>query len=108
MQGETSSTSSGTTAPPQAVAGIFVGGSEEWDSWLSHFKDCSVINKWSEARKAQFLHVCMRGAALLQQQSIARNSGQLQKFEEGTPREVRPKRVCGASQGRIPCKASRT
>ena len=37
--------------------------SEEWDSWISHFEDCAVINGWSDERKAQFLAVRMRGAA---------------------------------------------
>ena len=46
-------------------------GSEEWDSLLSHFEDCSVINEWSDARKAQFLAVRMSGAALLQLQSLS-------------------------------------
>ena len=44
---------------------------EEWDSWLSHFEDCAVINKWNDARKSQFLAVRMRGAALLQLQSLS-------------------------------------
>ena len=45
--------------------------SEEWDSWIYHFEDCAVINGWSDKRKAQFLAVRMRGAALLQLQSLA-------------------------------------
>ena len=78
--GETPSTSSGTTASSQAAASngpivmpeaFSAAGSEEWDSWLSHFVDCSVINEWSDHRKAQFLAVRMRGAALLQLQSLS-------------------------------------
>ena len=45
--------------------------SEEWDSWISHIEDCVVINGWSDGRKAQFLAVRMRGAALFQLQSLA-------------------------------------
>ena len=44
---------------------------EEWDLWLSHFEDCAVINEWNHASKAQFLAFRMRGAALLQLQSLA-------------------------------------
>ena len=44
---------------------------EEWDSWISHFEDCAVINGWSDERKAQFLAVRTCGAALLQLQSLA-------------------------------------
>lgn len=44
--------------------------SEEWDSWIAHFEDCAVINGWSAERKAQFLAVRMRGAALLRLQNI--------------------------------------
>ena len=40
--------------------------SEEWDSWISHFEDCAVINGWSNKQKEQFLIICMGGAALLQ------------------------------------------
>ena len=45
--------------------------SEEWDSWISHFDDCTVINGWSDGPKAQFLAVRMHGAAMLQLQSLA-------------------------------------
>ena len=44
---------------------------EEWDSRISHFEDCAVINGWSDERKAQFLAVRTCGAALLQLQSLA-------------------------------------
>ena len=37
----------------------------------SHFEDCAVINEWNDARKAQFLAARMRGAALLQLQSLS-------------------------------------
>ena len=53
---------------PESFAAL---DSEEWDSWISHFEDCAVINGWSNERKAQFLAVRMRGAALLQLQSLA-------------------------------------
>ena len=53
---------------PESFAAL---DSEKWDSWISHFEDCAVINGWSDKRKAQFLAVHMRGAALLQLQSLA-------------------------------------
>ena len=53
---------------PESFAAL---DSEEWDSWISHFEDCAVINGWSDERKAQFLAVRMRGAALLQLQGLA-------------------------------------
>ena len=53
---------------PESFAAL---DSEEWDSWISHFEDCTVINGWSDERKAQFLAVRMHGAALLQMQSLA-------------------------------------
>lgn len=53
---------------PESFAAL---DSEEWDSWISHFEDCAVINGWSDERKAQFLAVHMRGAALLQLQGLA-------------------------------------
>ena len=54
---------------PESLAALH---SEEWDSWISHFEDCPVINGWSHERKAQFLAVRIRGAALLQLQGLAR------------------------------------
>ena len=48
-----------------------VAGNKEWDSLLSHFEDCTVINKWNDACKPQFLAVCIRGALLLQLQSLS-------------------------------------
>ena len=53
---------------PESFAGL---DSKEWDSWISHFEDCTVINGWSDEQKVQFLAVCMRGAAFLQVQSLA-------------------------------------
>ena len=53
---------------PESFAAL---DSEEWDSWISHFEGCAVINGWSNERKAQFLAVRIRGAALLQLQSLA-------------------------------------
>ena len=52
---------------PESFAAL---DSEEWDSWLAHFQDCAEINGWNQERRAQFLAVRMRGAALLQLQSI--------------------------------------
>ena len=43
---------------------------EEWDSWVSHFEDCAVLNEWNDERRARFLAVRMRGAALVQLQSL--------------------------------------
>lgn len=72
----TTPSSSGATAAlsqnrpivmPESFAAL---DSEEWDSWLAHFEDCAEINGWNLARRAQFLAVRMRGAALLQLQSI--------------------------------------
>ena len=78
---ETPSTSLGTIALSQPAASnrpivmpeeFSAAGSEEWDSWLSHFEDCSVIiNEWSDHRNAQSLAVHMRGTALLQLQSLS-------------------------------------
>ena len=76
---ETPATSSGATAqvatssnrPIVMPEAFSAAGNEEWDSWLSHFEDCAVINEWIDARKAQFLAVRMRGAALLQLQSLS-------------------------------------
>jgi len=45
--------------------------SEEWDSWISHLEDCTVINGWNDGRKAKFPAVRMCGATLLQLQSLA-------------------------------------
>lgn len=80
-EGDNAATSSGATASSQAASNsnrpvvmpeaFSAGGNEEWDSWLSHFEDCAVINEWNDARKAQFLAVRMRGAALLQLQSLS-------------------------------------
>ena len=53
---------------PESLAALH---SEEWDSWISHFEDCAVINGWSDERKAQFLAIRMRGTALLQLQGLA-------------------------------------
>ena len=53
---------------PESFAAL---DNEEWDSWISPFEDCAVINGWSNERKAQFLAVRMRGAALLQLQGLA-------------------------------------
>ena len=53
---------------PESFAAL---DSEEWDSWISHFEDCAVINGWSDERKAQFLAIRMRGTALLQLQGLA-------------------------------------
>ena len=53
---------------PESFAAL---DSEEWDSWISHFEDCAVINGCGDERKAQFLAVRMRRAALLQLQSLA-------------------------------------
>ena len=39
--------------------------SDQWDSWIAHFEDCAVIKVGTPEHKAQFLAVCMRGAALL-------------------------------------------
>jgi len=47
------------------------GDNVEWDSWLAHFENCAVLNEWDNARKAQFVEVRMRGAALLQLQSLS-------------------------------------
>lgn len=52
---------------PESFAAL---DNEEWDSWISHFEDCSVLNEWNDERKAQFLAVRMRGAALLNLQSL--------------------------------------
>ena len=46
---------------PESFAAL---DNKEWDSWISHFEDCAIINGWSDGRKAQFLAVSMRGAAL--------------------------------------------
>ena len=80
-EGETPATSSGTTAqaatssnrPIVMPEAFSAAGNEEWDSWLSHFEDCALINKWNNMRKAQFLAVRMRGAALLKVQSLSPN-----------------------------------
>ena len=53
---------------PESFAAL---DSEEWDSWISHFEDCAELNEWNEARRAQFLAVRMRGAALLQLQGLS-------------------------------------
>ena len=76
---ETPAPSSGATAQvatssnrPIAMPEAFSAArKEEWDSWLSHFDDCAVINEWNDARKSQFLPVRMREAALLQLQSLS-------------------------------------
>ena len=47
------------------------GENEDWHSWMSHFEDCAVLNGWNNERKAQFFAVRMRGAALLQLQSLS-------------------------------------
>ena len=52
---------------PESFAAL---DSKEWDLWLAHFEDCAEINGWNPERRAQFLAVRMRGAALLQLQSI--------------------------------------
>ena len=78
-EGETPTTSSGATAqaatssnrPIVMPEAFSASGNEEWDSWLSHFEDCAVINKWNDARKVQFLSVRIRGSALLQLQSLS-------------------------------------
>ena len=69
-EGETPAPSSGATAqaatssnrPIVMPEAFSTAGNEEWD------EDCAVINEWNDARKAQFLAVRMRGAALLQLQ----------------------------------------
>ena len=53
---------------PESFAAL---DSEEWDSWISHFEDCAELNEWNGARRAQFLAVRTRGAALLQLQSLS-------------------------------------
>ena len=53
---------------PESFAAL---NSKEWDSWISHFEDCAELNEWNDARRAQFLAVRMRGAALLQLQSLS-------------------------------------
>jgi len=30
---------------------------QEWDSWISHFKDCAVINSRSNKQKVKFLAI---------------------------------------------------
>ena len=115
---ETPSTSLGTIALSQPAASnrpivmpeeFSAAGSEEWDSWLSHFEDCSVIiNEWSDHRNAQssrrsYAWDCVAPAA----ESVARSSRRLHKSEEGTPREIRPERVHRTSQGRIPCRSGK-
>ena len=54
-------------AMPESFAAL---DSKEWDLWLVHFEDCAEINGWNPERRAQFLAVRMRRAALLQLQSI--------------------------------------
>ena len=48
-----------------------VGENGDWVSWISHFEDCAILNGWNNERKAQFLAVRVRGAALLQLQSLS-------------------------------------
>ena len=52
---------------PESFAAL---DSEERDSWIAHFDYCAVINDWNAERKAPFLAVRMRGAALLQLENI--------------------------------------
>lgn len=71
LSGSGTSTSMSQNRPvvmPESFAAL---DNEEWDSWISHFEDCAIINGWNDGRKAQFLAVRMRGAALLQLQSLA-------------------------------------
>lgn len=71
LSGAGTSTSVSQNRPvvmPESFAAL---DNEEWDSWISHFEDCAIINGWNDRRKAQFLAVRMRGAALLQLQSLA-------------------------------------
>ena len=58
---------------PESFAAL---DSKEWDSWISHLEDCTVINGWSDGRKVQFLIICMHGAALLQLQSLGTSMGE--------------------------------
>lgn len=89
--GETPAPSSGATAqaatssirPIVMPEAFSAAGNEEWDSWLSHFEDCAVINEWNDARKAQFLAVRMRGAR-------CSNYRREFKIEERRRREARP------------------
>ena len=75
----TSSSSSGASAQSQSGSlrpivmpeSFAAGENEDWDSWISHFEDCAILNGWNNERKAQFLAVRMRGAALLQLQSLS-------------------------------------
>ena len=71
LSGSGTSTSVSQNRPvvmPESFAAL---DNEEWDSWISHFEDCAIINGWNDGRKAQFVAVRMRGAALLQLQSLA-------------------------------------
>lgn len=78
-EGETPTTSSGATAQAATSSNrpivmpepFSATGNEEWDSCLSHFEDCAVINEWNDAHKVQFLSVRIRGFALLQLQSLS-------------------------------------
>ena len=78
-EGETPATSSTATAqavtssnrPIVMLEAFSAAGNEEWDSWLSHFEDCAVINEWNDMRKAQSLTVRMCGSTLLQLQSLS-------------------------------------
>ena len=71
LSGSGTSTSVSQNRPvvmPESFAAL---DNAEWDSWISHFEDCAIINGWNDRRKAQFLAVRMRGAALPQLQSLA-------------------------------------
>ena len=78
-EAETPAPSSGATAqaatssnrPVVMLEAFLATRNKEWDSWLSHFEDCAVITECNDARKAQFLAVRMRGATLLQLQSLS-------------------------------------
>ena len=39
-------------------------GEGDWAEYLSYFNQCATINQWSDAQKASFLGVRLRGAAL--------------------------------------------
>ena len=65
LSGSGTSTSVSQDRPvvmPESFAAL---DNKNWDSWISHFKDCAIINGWNDGRKAQFLAIRMRGAALL-------------------------------------------
>jgi len=69
---------------PESFAAL---DSEEWDSWISHFEDCAVINGWSDERKARTSstqHVVRIFARTLKQQRlIHRSDFKLQLCNQG-------------------------